>query len=103
WIASANVIADCVARASTIGSASCISVTSRARMAANHAADRTFVQGFGMAKPAQERLELAGFEVGISNPDKIYFPDAGITKRELVQYYLAVAEGALRGVANRPM
>ncbi len=56
-----------------------------------------------MAKPAQERLELAGFEVGISNPDKIYFPDAGITKRELVQYYLAVAEGALRGVANRPM
>jgi bifunctional non-homologous end joining protein LigD len=56
-----------------------------------------------MAKPAQARLELDGFEVGISNPEKIYFPDAGITKLELVRYYLAVAEGALRGVANRPM
>jgi DNA ligase D-like protein (predicted polymerase) len=51
----------------------------------------------------QARLELDGFEVGISNPDKVYFPDAGITKLELVRYYLAVAEGALRGVANRPM
>src|SRR5277367_6170142 len=57
----------------------------------------------GVAKPAQERLELAGYEVGLSNPDKIYFPDAGITKRELVEYYLAVADGALRGVARRPM
>ncbi|HEY1813909.1 MAG TPA: DNA primase small subunit domain-containing protein [Kofleriaceae bacterium] len=56
-----------------------------------------------MAKPVQARLELDGFEVGISNPDKVYFPDAGITKLELVRYYLAVAEGALRGVANRPM
>ena len=39
----------------------------------------------------------------MSNPEKIYFPKAGITKLELVQYYLAVAEGALRGVARRPM
>jgi len=56
-----------------------------------------------MPKPAQERLELGGFEVGISNPEKVYFPDAGITKLELVRYYLSVADGALRGVANRPM
>ena len=56
-----------------------------------------------MAKPVQERLELAGFEVGITNPDKVYFPAAGITKLELVRYYLAVADGALRGVQRRPM
>jgi DNA ligase D-like protein (predicted polymerase) len=48
-------------------------------------------------------LEVAGHEVAVSNPDKVYFPTAGITKLELVQYYLAVAEGALRAVARRPM
>ena len=36
-------------------------------------------------------------EVALSNPDKIYFPKAGYTKRDLVEYYIAVAEGALRG------
>jgi DNA ligase D-like protein (predicted polymerase) len=41
--------------------------------------------------------------VRISNPDKVYFPDAGITKLELVDYYLAVGEGALRGIYNRPI
>lgn len=39
----------------------------------------------------------------ISNPGKVYFPDAGITKLELVEYYLAVGEGALRGIHNRPI
>ena len=39
----------------------------------------------------------------MSNPDKVYFPTAGITKLQLVRYYLAVADGALRGVARRPM
>ncbi|HTR51072.1 MAG TPA: non-homologous end-joining DNA ligase [Kofleriaceae bacterium] len=48
-------------------------------------------------------LEVAGHEVLVSNPEKIYFPQAGISKLELVQYYLAVAEGALRAVARRPM
>jgi len=55
-----------------------------------------------MAKIAHEILSLAGREVAVSNPDKVYFPQAGITKLELVQYYLAVADGALRGVARRP-
>jgi DNA ligase D-like protein (predicted polymerase) len=50
-----------------------------------------------------EVLELAGREVTISNPGKVYFATAGITKLELVRYYLAVAEGALRGVRDRPM
>lgn len=56
-----------------------------------------------MAKATKLVLELDGHEVVLSNPDKVYFPEAGITKRELVEYYLAVAEGALRGVARRPM
>ena len=55
-----------------------------------------------MAKAKQQILSLAGHEVTVSNPEKIYFPQAGITKLELVQYYLAVADGALRGVARRP-
>ena len=48
-------------------------------------------------------LELAGHEVTISNPDKIFFPRAGYTKMDLVTYYLAVADGAVRGVLARPM
>jgi bifunctional non-homologous end joining protein LigD len=48
-------------------------------------------------------LDVAGREVTVSNPDKVYFPRTGHTKLDLVRYYLAVAEGALRGVAGRPM
>ena len=51
----------------------------------------------------KELIAVAGREVTISNPDKVYFPEAGYTKRDLVAYYLAVADGALRGVAGRPM
>ncbi|HVM30699.1 MAG TPA: DNA polymerase domain-containing protein [Candidatus Limnocylindrales bacterium] len=48
-------------------------------------------------------LELTGRIVTVSNPDKVYFPAAGHTKRDLVEYYVAVADGALRGAGNRPM
>jgi bifunctional non-homologous end joining protein LigD len=51
----------------------------------------------------KEVLEVAGREVVISNPDKVFFPATGHTKMDLVRYYLAVADGALRGVAGRPM
>ena len=47
-------------------------------------------------------VEAAGREVAISNPAKVYFPEAGITKLDVVRYYLAVAEGALRGAGGRP-
>ncbi len=56
-----------------------------------------------MAARTKALLRAAGREVAISNPDKVYFREARITKLELVSYYLAVAEGALRGVAERPM
>src|SRR5262245_5823021 len=47
-------------------------------------------------------LEVSGREVTVTNPRKVYFPEAGITKLEVVQYYIAVAEGALRGSGGRP-
>ena len=51
----------------------------------------------------KEVVEVSGREVVVSNPDKVFFPKAGHTKLDLVRYYLAVADGALRGVAGRPM
>ncbi len=56
-----------------------------------------------MARAESETLTLDGHEVSISNPGKIFFADAGITKLDLVHYYLAVADGALLGVRDRPM
>jgi len=51
----------------------------------------------------KEVIQVAGREVTITNPDKVFFPDLGRTKLDLVRYYLAVADGALRGVHGRPM
>ncbi len=51
----------------------------------------------------KEVLEIGGREVSVSNPDKVYFPKAGYTKMDLVNYYQAVADGALRGIRGRPM
>ncbi len=56
----------------------------------------------GMAAE-REILDVAGREVTISNPRKIFFPALGLTKLDLVRYYLAVAEGALGGIRDRPM
>ena len=55
-----------------------------------------------MATP-KEIIRIGDREVAISNPTKVYFPESGYTKLDLVQYYLAVADGALRGVRGRPM
>ena len=51
----------------------------------------------------KEILEVAGREVAVSNPGKVFFPRTGHTKLDLVRYYLSVADGALRGVTGRPM
>jgi bifunctional non-homologous end joining protein LigD len=48
-------------------------------------------------------LDIAGRSVTVSNPGKVFFAQTGYTKLDLVLYYLAVADGALRGVAGRPM
>ena len=49
-----------------------------------------------------EILTVAGREVAISHPDKLLFPKPQHTKLDLVRYYLAVSEGALRGAGGRP-
>jgi DNA ligase D-like protein (predicted polymerase) len=58
-----------------------------------------------MAKEeAPQILSLAGREVRITNPSKPYFSqDARLSKLELVTYYLSVADGALRGIRDRPV
>jgi bifunctional non-homologous end joining protein LigD len=55
-----------------------------------------------MASP-KTVIEVADREVAVSNPQKVYFPRTGHTKLDLIRYYLAVADGALRGAAGRPM
>ncbi len=55
-----------------------------------------------MAKKPLE-LEIAGRTVSITNPEKVFFPQTGYTKIDLVNYYMAVADGALRGAGGRPM
>jgi DNA ligase D-like protein (predicted polymerase) len=48
-------------------------------------------------------VEVGDRQVPVSNPQKVFFPTTGHTKLDMVKYYLAVADGALRGVAGRPM
>lgn len=55
------------------------------------------------SKTPAEILEIGGHEVRISSPDKVVFPEPGLTKLDIVRYYLAVADGALRGAGGRPM
>ena len=54
-----------------------------------------------MPTPAVE-VDVDGRTVRITNPDKVFFAARGETKLDLVHYYLAVGEGALRGVYERP-
>jgi len=54
-------------------------------------------------KETGELLTIDGRDVRITNPDKLYFSrDTKLTKLGLVQYYLSVADGAVRGIADRP-
>ena len=52
---------------------------------------------------AVEVLEVAGREVRISNPEKVFFPALGATKLDLVRYYLDVAPGVLKACGDRPV
>jgi bifunctional non-homologous end joining protein LigD len=49
-----------------------------------------------------ELVVVDGREISVSNPGKVLFPEQGYTKIDLARYYLAVAEGALRGAGGRP-
>jgi len=50
-----------------------------------------------------EVLRIGDRDVTITNPEKVFFPGIGVTKLDLVRYYLTVADGALRGAGGRPM
>ncbi len=56
-----------------------------------------------MAARKETYVHIDGAEVRISHPDKVVFPEPGLTKLDLVEYYLDVADGALRGAGGRPM
>ena len=51
---------------------------------------------------ASTTIEVAGREVRLSNPDKVFFPAIGVTKRDLCDYYLTVADAALAHLRDRP-
>lgn len=51
--------------------------------------------------PALE-LEVGDRTVRISNPDRVYFPVGGHTKRDLASYYLSVGGGIVRALRERP-
>lgn len=54
-----------------------------------------------MASPAID-LEAGGRTVRLTNPDRVYFPAHGWTKLDVAQYYLAVADGIVRSLRERP-
>ncbi|MGH2726654.1 MAG: non-homologous end-joining DNA ligase [Actinomycetota bacterium] len=50
----------------------------------------------------EEQIEVAGRTVRITNPEKVFFPALGLTKRDLVGYFMDVAPGVLAGCRDRP-
>ncbi|MCU7725933.1 non-homologous end-joining DNA ligase [Actinoplanes sp. KI2] len=56
-----------------------------------------------MAASSEAVLTQVGdYQVRVSNPGRIYFPDLGLTKLDLVNYYLAVGDGIVRALRERP-
>jgi bifunctional non-homologous end joining protein LigD len=55
-----------------------------------------------VARDEHTTIEIAGHEIRLSNPGKIYFPKAGITKHDLVKYYLTAAAAVLVHLRDRP-
>ncbi|GAB2467154.1 non-homologous end-joining DNA ligase [Xylanimonas ulmi] len=53
------------------------------------------------ATPAVE-LDVAGRAVRVSSPDRVVFPDRGLTKLQVVEYFLAVGDGILGALLHRP-
>jgi DNA ligase D len=54
-----------------------------------------------MASPSVE-VQVGERSVRVSNPDRVYFPERGETKLDLVNYYLSVGEGIVRALRERP-
>ncbi|MEV6298918.1 non-homologous end-joining DNA ligase [Actinoplanes sp. NPDC051861] len=56
----------------------------------------------GKATSKATVIEVGDYDVRVSNPDRIYFPELGATKLDLVEYYLAVSDGIVRALRERP-
>jgi len=56
----------------------------------------------GASKPPAEQVEVGPHTVRVSNPDRVYFPETGATKLDLVNYYLSVGDGIVRALRERP-
>ncbi|GEK22484.1 DNA polymerase domain-containing protein [Cellulomonas xylanilytica] len=54
------------------------------------------------SKPPAVELEVRGRTVRVSSPDKIYFPERGLTKLDVVQYFVSVGDGILGALLDRP-
>ncbi|HKS46489.1 MAG TPA: non-homologous end-joining DNA ligase [Amycolatopsis sp.] len=55
-----------------------------------------------MAKDSAIEVEVCGRTVRITHPDRVYFPSCGVTKLDLVRYYLSVGDGIVRALHERP-
>jgi DNA ligase D len=51
---------------------------------------------------AAEQIEIDGRSVKLSNPDKVYFPQRGFTKGDVVRYFMSVGDGIVRALTDRP-
>src|SRR5919108_238329 len=60
--------------------------------------------GFAPSRASRDtpRMRVGRCEVNISNPDKVFFPERGLTKGDLVAYYVDVAACALHHLRRRP-
>ena len=56
----------------------------------------------GRSKSPSVELDVGDHTVRISNPDRVYFPAHGHTKLDLAQYYIAVGDGIVRALRERP-
>jgi DNA ligase D len=54
------------------------------------------------SKPPSVEIEVDDRVVRVSNPDRVYFPESGATKLDLVEYYLAVGDGIVNALRERP-
>jgi DNA ligase D len=63
----------------------------------------SFGRGYGSGLVTDEQvLDIAGRRITVTSPAKVFFPERGKTKLDLLRYYLAVAEPFLRAAGGRP-
>src|SRR3954463_1801888 len=56
----------------------------------------------GASKTPAVEIEAGHHLIRVSNPDRVYFPETGATKLDLINYYLSVSDGIVRALFERP-